>query len=55
MKKSTKCIVYGCTNHTDEGEFKNDICLPCYEMLTTGKIKPSTNFIWKLYLKKVNK
>ena len=31
------CIVYGCTNKSSEGRFIGDLCVPCYEMLSTGK------------------
>ena len=31
-----KCIVKGCDNHSNHGEFVGDICKPCYVMLTTG-------------------
>lgn len=33
-----KCIMKGCTNHQDQGEFRGDLCLPCYNNVTTGKI-----------------
>ena len=36
-----KCIVKGCTNHKDEGEFVGDLCLPCYLMLTDARTGPS--------------
>ena len=32
-----KCIVKGCTNHSDEGLFQGDMCMPCYRMITTGE------------------
>ncbi len=40
-----QCIVHGCTNKKHEGIFVGDICMPCYEIITTGKICPSRNFI----------
>lgn len=36
-----KCIVKDCENHSNEGGFKGDVCLPCYEFITTGKGKYS--------------
>jgi len=44
-KHKMKCIVKGCTNRSTEGTFVGDICSPCYEMITTGEIRPSNNFI----------
>lgn len=38
-----KCLVKGCKNHEDAGIFKGELCMPCYEMLTTGKIHPAGN------------
>lgn len=40
-----KCIVFGCTNHTEQGSFTNDLCNPCYQMLVTGKIGPTDSFL----------
>ena len=37
-----KCIVKGCTNYNHEGAFRGDLCCPCYGMLLTGTIIPST-------------
>lgn len=37
-----KCIVKGCTNYNHEGMFKGDLCYPCYGMLFTGIVIPST-------------
>ena len=31
-----KCIVKGCTNHSDEGLFHGEMCMPCYKMITEG-------------------
>ena len=39
--KTTKCIVKGCTNHSNEGKFVGSLCMPCYHMLNTGEITPS--------------
>ena len=47
--KNDRCIVFGCGNKKGEGEFIGDICVPCYEMITTGRVdQPSTNFIAQL-------
>jgi hypothetical protein len=40
-----KCIVKGCSNHKGEGTFIGDLCCPCYHMITTGRIGPSTSFL----------
>jgi len=44
---SKKCIVYGCVNHNNEGQFIGELCAPCYAMITSGIITPSKNFLWK--------
>lgn len=36
-----KCIVHGCQNHTHQGKFVGDLCMPCHIMLTTGRRNPS--------------
>lgn len=41
----TLCIVKGCQNHKGEGGFVGELCAPCYEMLTTGKIGHGTTFL----------
>lgn len=47
---SKECIIYGCTNKKEEGNFTGDICDACYEMLTEGKPwKPSNNMVANLY------
>jgi hypothetical protein len=45
---SNKCIVFKCTNYKHQGNFVGDICAPCYETITTGKLIPSNNFISEL-------
>lgn len=40
-----KCIVFGCTNHKDQGKFMGDICYPCYLILTTGKAHNTTSIL----------
>ena len=53
MGHKMKCIVHGCSNHSEEGEFVGDMCKPCHDMITTGRAdKPSDNFIHKLYMKR---
>jgi len=48
MKKEKKCIVYGCTNKSTEGSFIGDLCAPCHQYITTGKIGPTTSFLRKI-------
>lgn len=43
-----KCIVKGCVNHIHQGGFIGDMCVPCYEMITTGKISYGKTFIHDL-------
>lgn len=43
-----KCIVKGCENHKEQGIFIGDVCAPCYDMLTTGKVKYGNTFIHQL-------
>ena len=43
-----KCIVHGCINRKDQGEFTGDICEPCYNSITTGKVGPTTSFLKRL-------
>ncbi len=51
MANSKKCVVHGCTNKQEHGnqfvymEGLGAICVPCWNMITTGKIGPSDNFI----------
>ena len=33
-----KCLIHGCQNHSHEGRFVGELCGPCYDMLTTGKL-----------------
>lgn len=42
-----QCIVHGCTNRRGQGQFHEhvEICIPCWNMITSGNIGPSTNFI----------
>lgn len=34
---SAKCIVKNCLNHTHEGQFVGDLCMPCYSALINGR------------------
>lgn len=43
-----KCLVKGCTNRTSEGKFIGDLCVPCYNMLESGKIKSGMTFIHQM-------
>lgn len=45
--ESCKCVVKGCSNRSDEGEFVGEFCRPCYTMLTTGKLNPSSAWFVK--------
>jgi len=47
--KGEKCIVFGCVNHHGEGGFVGTMCTPCHEMITTGKIGPTTSFIGDMF------
>ncbi len=38
-KERKKCLVRGCTNHTDEGGFVGELCVPCYHLVTQHDIK----------------
>lgn len=40
MGKPMKCLVHGCENHSDQGRFIGELCSPCHEMITTGKVSP---------------
>lgn len=45
-----KCIVLDCKNYKGEGVFVGDICRPCYDMITKGRMNPSYNFIYEIWL-----
>ena len=44
----TKCLVHGCRNRKDQGGFVGNLCVPCYEMLTTGKLGSNDTFIHRM-------
>jgi hypothetical protein len=43
-----KCIIYGCNNKKNQGNFIGNLCVPCYEMITTGEIKYGYTFIHEI-------
>ena len=45
---TTECLVHGCTNKKHQGSFIGDLCVPCYQMLTTGKLKHGKTFIHQM-------
>lgn len=45
---SNKCIVHGCTNGKHQGVFIGDMCSPCYNIITTGQVKPTSSFIGEM-------
>jgi hypothetical protein len=50
MRKPVKCIVMGCLNHSDGGQMIGELCAPCHEMLTTGKVHhTNSTFIGVLF------
>lgn len=40
-----KCTVFGCSNKQHEGKFVGDICAPCYEYITTGRVGCTDSFL----------
>lgn len=44
-----QCLVLGCPNTSDKGQFIGDLCVPCCEMVSTGVISPQGDtFIHKI-------
>jgi hypothetical protein len=41
----SRCIVHGCVNHRHQGRFIGELCAPCHEYITTGRIGPTTSFL----------
>lgn len=35
--RGMKCLVKDCANHGHEGGFVGDLCVPCYQFITTGE------------------
>ncbi len=48
----TNCIVKGCCNRTDQGDFMGNLCMPCYNMLSTGELGFGNTFVHDLLDKK---
>lgn len=44
----TKCIVFGCSNHKEDGPFVGSLCAPCHGYITTGKIGYTDSFLGAL-------
>jgi hypothetical protein len=36
LKHSTECLIPGCKNRTDQGEFEGDLCRPCHNYVVKG-------------------
>lgn len=36
LKHSSGCLIPGCRNRTDQGEFKRDLCMPCHNYIVEG-------------------
>jgi len=50
IKWTTKCMVYGCSNHKGEGLFVGDMCSPCFNMISQGVVTMhGETFIHGLY------
>jgi len=44
----SRCIVRGCENHKHQGRFVGDLCAPCHEYITIGRIGPTTSFLGRI-------
>ena len=44
-----KCIAKGCANHSHQGRFVDDLCLPCHTMIVSGEVRRGTTFIHDLH------
>lgn len=45
--KGKKCFVKPCTNHSEQGSFMGNVCVPCFNLafdIELGKLKGSYNF-----------
>jgi hypothetical protein len=49
MKK--KCVVLGCENYPEYGEFIGDICAPCHAMISTGDFRHGTTIFHDMFNK----
>jgi hypothetical protein len=58
VKVPVKCLVKGCENRSNQGGFFPPdnplICVPCFEMLKTGKVVQGETFIHDLRNKLIN-
>lgn len=53
-KKHVRCVVMGCQNHRDEGEFVGNMCVPCHRFVVEGvdvactsqAYRNALHFIW---------
>jgi hypothetical protein len=43
-----RCLVKGCSNHSDQGVFVGPLCMPCHHMLTTGEVGHGATFVHEL-------
>jgi hypothetical protein len=43
-RKRIPCVVLGCSNHTDEGEFVGVFCRPCYDFAAMGQGQHSQSY-----------
>lgn len=46
---SNECIVKGCKNRKNQGQFVYDICQPCHTHITTGEIGYTDSFLGKMF------
>jgi len=37
LRGARRCMIPGCLNHTDEGDFVGDLCAPCHSYLVLNK------------------
>jgi hypothetical protein len=37
LRGARRCLIPGCANHTDEGDFVGDLCGPCHSYLVKNK------------------
>jgi hypothetical protein len=44
----SRCIVHGCVNCRHQGRFVGNLCAPCHNYITTGRVGPTTSFLGKL-------
>jgi len=44
-----KCLVKGCENHSHQGQFIGNLCMPCHQAITTGVAGHGNGFIGELY------